>query len=207
MRLYWIILLVSLFSNYSIAGENNWGISKIIEEKYEDGPFKGITKKTDVIFTNGKTLTTLVVEFKLLASFITSQGIPFIIFSGRTCIECDVRTTIHIHSPLKEKYDGDTPYSYPGKLHDVYDNSIVYEDSRAFYGQCKESNEYSVIWYSNYLGKDKKWHDSIFEVELVGEDAKGSSIKYSKDLISITLNKIENGLCYELQGKERRTMP
>ena len=88
--------------------------------------FKSISGSI-INFGNGKPFNTHLYELKYIGQIPNGDQIPFFIFSGRDCNECDAHISIYIHSPKDGKLtieNGQNRYQYPGKESDIEDNSL-----------------------------------------------------------------------------------
>jgi len=50
-------------------------------------------------FKNGKSYNTDLYDLKYIGQVANNNKAPFLIFSGRECLECDANISIYIHSP------------------------------------------------------------------------------------------------------------
>ena len=79
MKIRIITILVLFLSNSLVAEADDWDIVKLEEELHKGAPFR-MPKQTNIVFSNGKTFQTKIIEFKLLASIRSDENIPFLIF-------------------------------------------------------------------------------------------------------------------------------
>ncbi len=202
------ILIILLFTQPSLAADTGWEIIDKKETFITEGQFS-FPDETHIKFKNGKEFRTNIKEFKLLATIITDENIPFLLFSGRDCTECDANTSIYIHSPLEGYLDGGggkNSYTYPGKLYYYEDNSLLRKD-RLFYGNCLSKTKKNVVWYTNYLGEDNKWHDQVFVVNFLNTKRENKAYEPYHSLLEKTLDYVKQGLCKEIPGIEMSSEP
>ncbi len=162
--------------------------------------------KTTIELNNGLVLTTDVIEFELIDFIETHDKHVFIIFSGRTCSECDMRTQIYIKNVKDTSQKNTTVFSYPGKVKHYEDEKLL-ETSRMFYGKCLSDTNSSILFYSHYLNKDNKWGKSLFVTKIKKDivvEVK-TSLKY--DNLPETLKFVKKGACNEIEGKEYLSEP
>jgi hypothetical protein len=199
------ISLIVLSSNV-VAGFDEWRLKSVkqnyvIDQKY----FHNSPSSTEIEFTNGHTAKTKVIEFKFITFLHSTEGETFIMFTGRTCTECDMGTSIYIKAAAKVEYDLKR-YGYPGKIESYLDGEPISE-TRMFYGQCLVKGEQTIIFYSNYLGNDNNWHKDVFAVDFQGQ----STIKNPNDIPYETIRDTEKlvklRLCSEIFGRNRYSEP
>jgi len=168
--------------------------------------FKNISGST-INFGNGKSFNTHLYELKYIGQIPNGDQIPFFIFSGRDCNECDANISIYIHSPKDGKLtieNGQNRYQYPGKERDVEDNSLVYK-GRTFYGQVLK-NTIGVIWFEEQLMEDNSWRKSTYLIKISNGNKKEIVYKNSTQLAE-TLELLKQGLCKEIKGIDTTTEP
>lgn len=133
--------------------------------------------------------------------------VPFSIFSGRDCNECDANISIYIHSPsngyLKVE-NGENRYGLPGSERDYENNSLLYQ-ARAFYGQVLPGIK-EVIWYQKQLMENNTWQSSIFLVNL-SNGLKKETIFKTTEKLKLTLDLLKQGLCKEIKGIDYKSEP
>lgn len=160
--------------------------------------------KSQLSFSNGVVVSYSLERIKPIAVLRTPSGSPRILLSGADCTECDMNESIYL-LPL-ENQTGILPRSaYPGKLK-AYDTGELVEKHRMFYGRCL-SNEDSVIWSSDFVGEDNKWHhqNSVIHVKDSGADL--AELLPSEGTIKSILERVANGGCKELKGIDGTTEP
>ena len=194
-----------------IANSSEWEIveKKIDKWVYEKDSSITMPTGTHLKFKNGQKLSTNVIRIKIISVIYSNESIPFLLFSGRDCIECDANTALYIHSPSAGFLDGKAgknSYSYPGNLFYYVDNSLI-KQSRMFYGNCLEKKKTTVVWYTKYLGTDKKWHKSVYYVVFNGNKTDKGSKVYKYSDIANTEALVAKDICTELEGIDASSEP
>ncbi len=160
--------------------------------------------KSQLSFSNGVVVSYSLERIKPIAVLRTPSGSPRILLSGADCTECDMNESIYL-LPL-ENQTGILPRSaYPGNLK-AYDTGELVEKHRMFYGSCL-SNEDSVVWFSDFVGDDNKWHhqNSVIHVKDSGSDL--VDLLPSEGTFKSILEHVANGECKELKGIDGTTEP
>lgn len=185
--------------------EKIWNV-KNYEIEYSAITDEKIPVGTKIFFMNGKHFETNIVDLHVIGFIQSSENIPFMIFSGRECVDCDMNKSIYIQSPLVNEFYDKTRYTYPGKIYD-YENGRLVEDSRMFYGNCLNGKYKSIIWYSNYLTVNNKWEKEMYEIEFKDLQADLKLQKYNEVDFNNSLKFSKNGSCIEVKGYNRTSEP
>ncbi len=164
-------------------------------------------EKSKLLFKNGQTFETNLFDLDYIGQVSADNNIPYLIFSGRDCNECDATISIYIHSPMQGKLiidHGQNSYHYPGTEKDYETNRTLYI-SRAFYGKVIE-NVNGVIWYENRLLENNTMKRSVFLSRIDNGVIKDTTFE-DKGKLSETINLVKKGLCKEIQGKHYTSEP
>ena len=196
-------LILIILSTPVHADDNSWRIKSIKENYAIEVPFL-LPTNTVIEFANGHMAKTDVVEFKLIDSFNIKDD-NYIMYSGRTCTECDMRTSLYISSSSNDEYSTEQ-YGYPGKITYYLDGSPL-QESRMFYGQCLNEDEITVIFYTYYLGTDEIWHKSVYDIDFEENKVIKNPEEIPYDLLSTTEELVKKGICQELDGKDGHSEP
>ena len=205
MKTRYIILILLIFSTGAFSATEEWRIKSIKSNYSVAVPFLKPTN-TEIEFNNGIIVKTNVIEFDIL-SFITSKdGVKFIIYTGRTCTECDMRTSIYINALSSKEYSSKNRYGYPGKLKYYLDGTLI-EESRMFYGECLKQGDPTIIWYTRYLGEDKAWHNIVYDIDFNGKEIDENKNNLSYEKLTLTEDLVKNRKCFEVTGRDRYSEP
>lgn len=193
------IALVTGFSISEIAEAAN--VAEIQVTKIVSAPD---THKSLISFSNGTVVSYSLERIKPIAVLRTPSGSPRILLSGADCTECDMNESIYL-LPLENKSGILPRNSYPGSLK-AYDTGELVAKHRMFYGHCL-SNDDSVVWSSDYVGEDNKWHhqDSVIHVKDTGTDL--AILLPSEGTVKSILQHVASGECKELKGIDGTTEP
>jgi hypothetical protein len=211
------IILLLLISCASTKKQNSFDVALTqdlaADIKLSNGKFLKVGSLIKLV--NGIVIKTKIINPKPIKTLFSNDQIPYLLFSGRSCDECDASTTLYLHR-IK---DGDmlsdskqSRYGMPGKINDyMYDSvskkhvKFTYEE-RAFYGKCLDSNEPVVIWWGyNFNGKLKKSFYS-YAIYLDGNKPKVKIFKKVPKLGTI-LSKTSSGYCIEIAGITQSAEP
>jgi len=210
MRILILVTTILISMQAFAKGKSDWEVVEIKNE-FESLPIypKPYPVSSTIFFKNKKKLSTNIINIKVIDIIISDKGVPFVIFSGNDCYDCHFNRSIYIHSPKDGFLDGRSgknSYSYPGKLYSYLDESLL-SDDRLFYGNCLSHKKKNVVWYSKYLGKDKKWHKSVYAVEFLGSKGKKFRTKINYSMINTALSFVKQGKCTEVTGREMTSEP
>ena len=205
MKNIYIILTFLISINIANSSEEKWRIKSIKTNYDVTVPFL-IPFMTEIEFNGGHTVKTDIVEFKLMDFIKSKSNNKFIIYTGRTCTECDMSTSIYINAISHKQYSSKSRYGYPGKLMYYLDNSLI-EESRMFYGECTKLKDPTIIWYTRYLGDDKKWHNAVYDIDFKGTEAIKNPNTISYETLSKTEQFVKSGKCVEVEGRESHSEP
>lgn len=210
MRILAAIILTFISLPLIADDKNNWKVEKIVNE-YETHPLypKPYPVSSTITFKNGVKLEANIIEIEVIDVILSSEGIPFVIFSGVDCYDCHVNTAIYIHSPSSGFLDGSSGknrYSYPGKLKYYLDNTLLHEQ-RLFYGNCLTKDQKNAVWYTNYVDKAGKWNKEVYAVEFTGTKRQELKKKLDYSNLDKTLSLVQSGMCKEVPGTEMISEP
>lgn len=177
------------------------------ENKISDNCLFDKIDGSKLVFKNGQTFETNLYELDYIGQVPVNNKVPYFIFSGRDCNECDESISIYIHSPsdgqLKVEH-GQNRYVYPGIEKD-YETDSVLCISRAFYGQVLD-NKIGVIWYENRLLENGKMARFVF-LACVDNGTLKDTTYNDNGSINQTLDLLSKGLCKEIKGRQYTSEP
>lgn len=205
MKIIYIILTFFITINTAYSSGEEWRIKSIKTNYAVTVPFLMPTN-TEIEFNGGHTIKTDIIEFELLNFIKSKSGAVFIIYTGRTCTECDMHTSIYVNAVSDKQYSSESRYGYPGKLMYYLDGSLI-EESRMFYGECTKNEDPTIIWYTRYLGDDNKWHKAVYDIDFKGVKTIKNPNKISYATLSKTEELVKNGKCTEVEGQENSSEP
>lgn len=200
-----ILLILFLLSTNVYSSTEEWRIKSIKTNYAVTVPFLMPTN-TEIEFNGGHTVKTDIIEFKLMSFIKSKSGTKYIIYTGRTCTECDMRTSIYINAVSASHYNSKTRYGYPGKIKYYLDGSLI-EESRMFYGECTKKDDPTIIWYTRYLGDDNKWHKTVYDIDFKGMETIKNLNNISYKTLSKTEELVKAGKCIEVDGREGFSEP
>jgi hypothetical protein len=162
---------------------------------------------TKLLFKNGRAFDTHLFELAYIGQVSVLSKVPYLIFSGRDCSECDANISIYVHSPDDGELDvrrGQNRYLYSGMERDFETDSLLYH-SRAFYGEVLNHTK-GVIWYETRLLEDNSWGTDVFLLN-VSTGTKKDTILTDTNQLKQTLQLLKEGKCKEIVGKKYTSEP
>jgi hypothetical protein len=198
-----ILLVLLLYAPFLFADDSGWRVRSIKTFYNTDVSFLWPIN-TEIEFVNGHVAKTEVIEFIFIDS-LEASGHHFLIYTGRTCTECDMHTSIYI-SDASESNLASKRYTLPGKIYSYEDNFLL-QESRMFYGECLKIGEPTVVWYSNYLGVDNKWHKEAYDVDFNEGKVLKNKSNISYENIFVTEALVKDSKCHELAGTRQTSEP
>ena len=162
---------------------------------------------TKLFLSDGTNMIVPLVRVKGIKVLKAPDGTPYVLLSGATCTECDMNDSIYLVPRGVKGSGNDLPrYSYPGTLK-TYDADELVEKSRMFYGHCFSKEKNVVVWFSEYLGTDRKWHKINSLLRLENEGPVFSELSEPGGNIKNVLKRAKSGACKELRGIDGHTEP
>ncbi|MFV5691053.1 hypothetical protein ACM55K_03405 [Flavobacterium sp. LT1R49] len=105
-----LVIILTLWSFLGCGSKEN--SKSVIDETTDSSTTKNkvstawLFDKVDgnkLVFKNGQTFETNLFELQFIGQVSFSNKVPFLIFSGRDCNECDANISIYINSPSNGK--------------------------------------------------------------------------------------------------------
>jgi hypothetical protein len=164
-----------------------------------------------VVLTNGQRFQTTLYEVKALGALRTKGKIPFLVLSGRGCMECDANISIYIHSPSDGAMKGEggqRRFGHPGRLVSYEDDKTLMSETRTFIGSCLNNYDDAVVWFDRYRSAQGRFESAVLIVR-VGSDDAIEQIRPtgSLPLITAALQRVGQGVCRELPRIVTTTEP
>ncbi len=153
-------------------------------------------------YGDGKTFQTAVFQPRYVGQLSTRAKAPYLIFSGRGCLDCDANRAIYIHSPDDGQMLGgerDPHYTYPGQYRDPESEQVAHV-VRVFFGQCLPSSNPVVLWFQRARQASGKWEHGIHVAEVVDDRLVSRSWTKDPPKVSTVLAAVKKGTCHELKG-------
>ncbi|MBI4844427.1 MAG: hypothetical protein HY809_08915 [Nitrospirae bacterium] len=186
----------------SYADNSDWLPLSIEQEYDKDDNQIGATIK----FNNGRQIKSELMELKYIGTISDIGSTPHFIFSGRSCIDCDMNTSLYVHNPNNGDLKGDNlRNAYPGKLFYYLDDQLV-KEIRFFYGNCLPNYNQAAVWYIKYL-QHVEWKQKVYITEVTGTSTNDIILRENIPDINIILNQVKSELCKELPGIDMQSEP
>jgi len=153
-------------------------------------------------YGDGKTFQTGVFQPRYIGQLPTKNKAPYLVFSGRSCNECDANRTIYIHSPDDGPMLGgerDPRYGYPGQYHH-YETQQLVHTARVFLGNCFTSPDPVVLWFARDRTDSGKWQQSVFVAEIVDDRLVSRLMNDAPPKLVHVIANVKKGSCRELKG-------
>jgi hypothetical protein len=138
----------------------------------DEGPYTTLNYGADQHFQ------TSLYDAVLLGQLPATGKAPYLIFAGRSCVECDENTSVYIHSPsdgsMKER-GLDNRSAYPGNYYS-YETGKLESRVRMFIGRCMDPPREAVVWFvheklDNGSRRDRVFLTSVKDGRLDGVEA------------------------------------
>ena len=153
-------------------------------------------KGNKIVLANGEIYDPKLYNLSLVGFIDAETKDPYLVMSGRQCMECDANISIYIQSPSDGSLKNEASqarYSYPGSLYDYQTDSLLSE-SRMFFGEVLPER-FGVIWYQQQLDTSNNWVSSVYFAEVIGDTLNGNFVEAS---MNETLAQIRKRLASEL---------
>jgi hypothetical protein len=167
-----------------------------------------VLEGSTVAWSDGRHFTTTLFEVQVMGQLPAKNKSPFLILAGRGCQQCDANVSIYIHSPSDgpmQEEDKQPRYSFPGKQTYYLDGTPLFE-SRMFWGRCLPAHEYGVVWFQRGKEEDSTWKPGVYFVEIVGDELHREFLE-PLPTIDVTLQRVREGNCQELPGRDMTSEP
>ncbi len=165
-----------------------------------------------LVFKGQTPVVTQLKEIKYLGLLASTEGAPFLILTGRNCIDC-----LEDRAVFLVRQDGSRTFQFvqPGKILDPKSKAILF-DSRAFFGRCLPGGaaESYVVFQKELVEKKrhgrryKSIEPSVFVAEPnpQGLQEKLSELRSPGSLESRqrhTLAQVKRKQCFEIETRAR----
>ena len=161
-------------------------------------------KSTQLTSTAG-TLVVPLLEVRALAVLKSPSGVPSILLSGRSCVECDENRSLYL-VPLAYREGKLLRYDYPGKLIDRNSGKIT-QGVRGFSGECAGAAKDAVVLLLSFKGADGHWHRTnsvLYPSDVPGRMENPLELKTTQAAVA---RRVKAGACHELPGLDQRSEP
>ncbi|MFY7665509.1 hypothetical protein [Flavobacterium sp.] len=202
-----LIAFLTLFSCSKNEGKKSKETvtAKVSMQSFGNIDFKKVTVKGSKLVLNSKTsFETKLYDLSCIGTLKTKNKLPYFIFSGRSCIECDENISIYVWSPSDAAFEPTShpwKFSYPGKDTDYESNQLVFE-SAMYFGTCL-GNE-SCIWVQKQRTKAQLWKKSIFILSVKNDYLTETSVTKASEIEHLESKLSE---CTELPGRDITSEP
>lgn len=194
-----VLVTLALHVGAVIAVEQNAWLIKSIKVNYIVDANFNQPAESQLTFANGHQAKTSVIDFKLIDLLVFDQGVPFILFSGRECTECDAEKQLYVHAIQDAVYPV-LGYPYPGQHFDRESKQLVAE-TRAFYGQClTQKAEKTVLFYTRYLDEHQQWQKVLESLQFKGQKVTRVEQKFKQTTVAEIEKLLNSAQCFEIYG-------
>ena len=128
-------------------------------------------------------------------------GLPYFLFSARSCQECLEDKAIYAIQPTSEGKP--TSFVYPGKILDPKDKELLLE-ARAFYGKClPHKGDVYVVYQKEKVDRRHQMQPSVFVAEPTENSLEEKLIERHFPKLPTTLQLVKKKSCVEISGRNR----
>lgn len=206
LRVGWLFL--ALLFSATTAHAAAWQISKV---DYFAVPTttKGVAEhKAALLFSNGKRIELPLHNVKVIGLLRGADDSQFVLAQGTDCTECDEAVTVRL---LQLNGEGLVPndhrYSNAGQEFDFYEPENKTAENHVYYGQCSSASDDVVVWFSEFIGTDDKWHQFHTMATLTQSGATLAELDRTKLTRDSVLQKVAAGVCRKIQASTWLTEP
>ena len=167
-----------------------------IDSTENDGPGRVPTVLT---FRNGHRLYSDIFQVRFLGHLPRPRRAPLLVLGGWECHDCDAPMNVWVIAADSDSgsVSGDH-YYYPGSVSGEDSNGPFYK-GRAFIGRCLADRQPVVVWFQSERDSLGHWHSAVYRLTARGDSALGEFIRPHPP-ISVTLEAVQRGDCYEIPG-------
>jgi hypothetical protein len=178
--------------------------------RYEPDPIPLAFDRVDsstIIFRNDMQFETGLHDLTYIGQVQRHGGMPWLIMSGRYCLDCDAGIALYIHSPsdgpLYTEFGANARY-HPGRILDSESGEPWYE-GRTFFGEVL-SETGGVIWFERIVHADGTVQEVTTLVDLDGEVPVEQQFM-DQNRLPQTLELMSYGRCFEIHGMDQTAAP
>jgi hypothetical protein len=160
----------------------------------DEGPYTTLNYGADQHFQ------TSLYKAVLLGQLPATGKEPYLIFTGRSCIECDENTSVYIHSPSDGSMKGgglDHRSAYPDNYY-AYETGRLVSRVRMFIGRCIDPSREAVVWFVHEKLDNGSWLDRIFLTSVKGGKLDGMEATAPLPRIADAKAAVAKGVCREI---------
>ena len=158
-----------------------------------------------IFLNDGQKFETNLFDLNYIGQIENSKSKKYLILSGKQCAECDANISLYIISPADGPMKGESEqerFSYPGKLFDFLDNSLIAE-YRTFYGEILNGIT-GLIWFQKELNNHNEWIESTFLIQVKDGELEFDTITQN---INLTLEQVKEQKAWEITGINSTSEP
>jgi hypothetical protein len=100
-----------------------------------------------------------------------------------------------------------TRYTYPGRDISYEAGPIAVYEGRTFIGNCLPGHDNSVVWHQRSRASDGQWTPSVFIVSIKSDSLTSLKLDHLIPPLSLSLQQVAAGQCFEVKGIEQGTEP
>jgi hypothetical protein len=201
-RLAFFLLAFTALSANAESRRDPWelvGVDRVPRSELTIGDYEDVT----VRFANGRSYKVPLYRTEPITVLRGEDGVAYLLTVGADCVMCDEHNTLRFFLlGGKELVGSGKRHSYPGTLKD-YESSELVSKTRTFYGRCLSDKSDVVVWFTEYLGDDDKWH----RASTVARVSKGGEVETEGASLVAVTDRAKAGACKELPGTEGTTEP
>lgn len=179
----------------------HWQLSKV---DYFSVPTttKGVVEqKAALLFSNGQRIELPLHNVKVIGLLRGADDSQFVLAQGTDCTECDEAVKVRL---LQLNDEGLVPndhrYYNAGQEFDFYEPKNKTAENHVYYGQCSAASDDVVVWFSEFIGTDDKWHQFHTIATLTKSGATLEELDQTKLSRDSVLQKVAAGRCRNIQA-------
>jgi len=162
--------------------------------------YAGEAQYTTLDYGEGNHFQTRLYDALLLGQLPAAGKEPYLVFSGRSCIECDENTSVYVHSPSDGPMKGkglDARSTYPGNYY-AYDTGELVARVRMFIGRCTDPSREAAVWFVHEKLDNGSWRDRVFVTYVMDGKLNDTQAAAPVPAIGVAKAAAAKGLCRQI---------
>lgn len=193
-------------TNLSTQVESSVSKDTIAQKKTQQHWIFDSIKGSQLHFKGQHVFDTHLYDLNFIGQLSAENKSPYLIFSGRSCTECDENISIYIHSPsdgdIVTEY-GQNRYPFPGVMRERETGKEIFT-STAYFGQVLDTVR-GVIWYNTITNEDGKQYSTL--LTYIDHDTLTTVVFKNIKGLATTQNLSAKGRCKTIEGIEYLSEP
>lgn len=194
-----LLIAASLASAFTLASPP-WQLSNIEYFSVPTSTEGVVAKKAALRFSNNQRIELPIENAKVITLLRGANDSQFVLAQGTDCTECDESATVRLFQLNAEGLvANDKRYYNAGTEFDFYQPETKTAENEVYYGQCSDAADDVVVWFSEFIGTDDKWHDFHSIATLSASGVTLQELDEQQLNREQVLKKVAAGVCGKIQ--------